>query len=204
MKRVYQILLITMAAISCTNNEKAAIKENETPDVLAEDKSDINYSSLKRGKYSSIVEQLYSEALEKNKELNEINEDISKISSIQNDKMEEYRKYNGINQEYWNSINIYIASINDSTTQNELKTIITDFKIKYKSRIAPLSILDTQITKRELLLRDQQTLMKIFVTLPMILNYQENELPEIAPLNKVKTLYDTLIERAEPYTKLEK
>ncbi|MEQ8573584.1 MAG: hypothetical protein RIB63_05950, partial [Fulvivirga sp.] len=117
---------------------------------------------------------------------------------------EEYRKYNGINQEYWNSINIYIASINDSTTQNELKTIITDFKIKYKSRIAPLSILDTQITKRELLLRDQQTLMKIFVTLPMILNYQENELPEIAPLNKVKTLYDTLIERAEPYTKLEK
>jgi hypothetical protein len=46
--------------------------------------------------------------------------------------------------------------------------------------------------------------MKIMVTIPMMYNYQRNELPNIQTLESVKQALDSSINTVKPYTEFQK
>jgi len=199
--------LILFVAFSCTEernkNQQANILE-ETPKVLDDDKSDVKLSSYSRRMNKDIIQQLFDEALDKDEKLRSINSRISKIQNTKTDSLEEYQTYIRNNQIYWKSLKQYASQLNDTTAREELKDMIETLENLYTSEISSLDSLEKQIVKREQKLEDQEILMKIFITHPMMSNYQRNEFPDINTLKSVNEMYDTLIRDIETYTEIKK
>ncbi len=178
---------------------------NLTPDILGEGERDISLSSFSKRYDSDIISKLYSEALDNDEKLNILND---KIKNFTNDsiieKTKAFTKYSNINDSYWNSIDNYISLINDSIIKNETFAIFSKLKLNYKNSIDNqmklLSLIDTKKEK----LRDQLTLMKLFVTEPMMRNYQINEKPDIKELEDLISQYKDLVKESKEYTKLKK
>ena len=199
--------LIPLFLINCDNKEKLPLEEeiNLTPDILGEGERDISLSSFSKRYDSDIISKLYSEALDNDEKLNILND---KIKNFTNDsiieKTKAFTKYSNINDSYWNSIDNYISLINDSIIKNETFAIFSKLKLNYKNSIDNqmklLSFIDTKKEK----LRDQLTLMKLFVTEPMMRNYQINEKPDIKELEDLISQYKDLVKESKEYTKLKK
>jgi hypothetical protein len=200
-------ILIPFFLINCDNKEKLPLEEeiNLTPDILGEGESDISLNSFSKRYDSDIISKLYSEALDNNERLNILNE---KIKNFTNDsiieKTKSFTKYSNINNSYWNSVDNYISSLNDSIIKNETTVFFDKLKLNYKNSIVNqtklLNLIDTK--KEELL--DQLTLMKLFVTEPMMRNYQINEKPNIKELEDLISQYKDLVKESKEYTKYKK
>jgi hypothetical protein len=204
---IFLTLLISLFLINCDNKEKLTIEEqlNLTPDILGEGENDISLSTYSKRYDSDIISKLYSEALENDKKLNALNE---KIKSFTNDsiieKTKAFTKYSNTNDKYWNSINNYISSINDSIIKKETTAFFNKLKLNYESNIDNQKKLLILIDAKKEKLRDQLTLMKLFVTEPMMMNYQINEKPDIKELEGLISQYKGLIKESKEYTKLKK
>jgi hypothetical protein len=198
-------LLIPLFLINCNSKENLPLDEelDLTPEVLTGSESSISLSSFSKRYDSDIISKLYLEALDNDEKLNILND---KIKNFTNDsiieKTKAFTKYSNINDSYWNSIDNYISLINDSIIKNETIAIFSKLKLNYKNSIDDqmklLSLIDTKKEK----LRDQLTLMKLFVTEPMMRNYQINEKPDIKELEDLISQYKDLVKESKGYTKL--
>jgi len=77
-------------------------------------------------------------------------------------------------------------------------------KARHASNVFPLTDLAAKIEWSERSLRDQEILMKIIVTEPMMANYQRNEYPNIKTMESVKRMIDSLTEDVVPYANYQK
>ena len=207
MNKLTLAFLILIFTFSCKSVSDKKQQENileETPKVLDDNKSDVNLSSYSKRMNKDIIQQLFDEALEKDEKLQSINSRISKIQSIKTDSLEEYQTYIRNNQLYWNSLKQYASQLNDTTARDELKGMIETLEKKYNHEISHLDSIEKQIEKRDQKLEDQEILMKIFITHPMMSNYQRNEFPEINTLKSIRNMYDTLIRDTEEYSTIKK
>jgi hypothetical protein len=153
---------------------------------------------------NDIVQQLFEEAMSKDEKLNSINSRIASITEIKKDSLESYNTYIRNNNNYWLSVRSYASQLSDTLLREELKVLIDGIEKKYQQKLTPLNTTITQIEDRQRTLRDQEILMKILVTEPMMNNYQRNEYPNIKKLEAVKKSYDTLIKDVKTYTKINK
>ena len=208
--RVKQILLfflVSLILFNCDNKEKLPLEEelNLTPDILGEGESDISLSSFSKRYDSDIISKLYSEALDKDEKLNSLNE---KIKNFTNDsiikKTKSFTTYSNTNDHYWNSIDNYISSLNDSIIKKETITFFDKLKLNFENSLDNQTKLLSLIDTKKERLRDQLTLMKLFVTEPMMRNYQVNEKPDIKELEDLISQYKDLVEESKEYTKLKK
>lgn len=202
-KTIAIAFLLTL--FSCVKQTPDKTNEKDTPTVLTESESKNSYRFLSKRYGGNIIEKLYQEAIEKNEELKNLHTEINEITSDSlADKTDEYIKYHRINDEYWSSATNYAETLSDSLTKESVLAIFEKLHEKFDIRVShherkmdSIEILKTQ-------LRDQVILMKLFITEPMISNYQRNELPDIEKLESIIKDYHTLIEQTEPYTKIEK
>lgn len=177
---------------------------NDTPEVLNESKSEVSFLRSKRYD-KNILEELYGEALGKNEKLDKLNELIEEITSDSlYDKTSAYLKYININNRYWNTAKSYANKLNDSIKRIEILAIIDKLETSYTKRIANHEIKMDSIADLKRNLSDQLILMKLFVTEPMIYNYQSNELPDIEELKSIIKDYEKAIENSKEYTKIRK
>jgi len=195
-----------LIASSCSNERdpNQEVKAlNETPEVL-NNESGLNLSSRygKRLYKSDIIQQLFEEALTKDETLRSINKRISETDNLQRDSLEAFEIYTRNNENYWRSLGQYANMLNDTILRDELKIVIDSLHSKYLMKLSPIDSLVSQIESNKKLIRDQEVLMKMLVTIPMIRNYQYNELPDSNRLKSVKQRFDTLIMDMRPYTKI--
>ncbi|MBL87858.1 MAG: hypothetical protein CMO82_14540 [Winogradskyella sp.] len=177
---------------------------NDTPEVLNESKSEVSFLRSKRYD-KNILEELYGEALGKNEKLDKLNELIEEITSDSlYDKTSAYLKYTNINNRYWNTAKSYANKLNDSIKRIEVLAIIDKLETSYTKRIANHETKMDSIADLKRNLSDQLILMKLFVTEPMIYNYQSNELPDIEELKSIIKDYEKAIENSKEYTKIRK
>ena len=206
MKKQILILLLMVLSLSCSDErttKQQADNLAETPEVLNEDKTDLSLSySKRRGK--DIIQQLFDEALSKDEKLRSVNSKIIEINEIKADSLKNFNTYIQNNQNYWSSLNQYVGQLNDTTLRAELKNFIEALESRYDKKIAPLDSVAKLIDTREKSLRDQEILMKIVVTAPMMKNYQQTELPDIHAMTSVQKGLDTLINDIRPYSQIKK
>lgn len=196
-KRILILLLVVLSCSGERNTKQQAGNLEETPEVL----NDLSLSySKRRGK--DIIQQLFDEALSKNEKLRSINSRITEIDEIKADSLENFNNYIRNNQNYWGSLNQYADQLNDTTLRAELKNFIEALKNKYDKNTSPLDSVAKLIDAREKFLRDQEILMKILVTAPMMKTYQQNEFPDINTMTSVQKSMDTLINDMKPYTQI--
>lgn len=194
MKNISFILLVTLFLSSC-NSDTGNVDKNPsveaTPTTLNEEYSNLDFRSFSK-RSGNLVDRLTDEARNKNKALDLLMNRIETIDSYEEDNLDEYSEFINNNRNYWRSALGYINQISDSTTKHELESLITKYKKEYSQKISAHQSAVQQIEAQKLQLKDQKILLKILVTIPMINNYQKNELPDINSLKKVNKAYDSL------------
>jgi hypothetical protein len=209
MKLKYVILFLSLILFyNCSekNNEKINLEDlNATPETLEQTDSKISYSSISKRYGGNILEELYQEAIEKNEKLKILNERIKEISSDSlQTKTNEFIKYRNVNNDYWNTAENYANNINDSIAKKSMIGIVEKLKEKYGKKVAEHETKMKEIEVLKSKLNDQIILMKLFVTEPMISNYQINELPEKNKLESIIKDYNELMKKTEEYTRIKK
>ena len=183
--------------MACSQNSVVESQENQTPEVLLEKKSiDLspNYSSKMR---VDLVDKLFQEALAKDKNLKQYYESINKLYVFRNNKLQPYHKYTQANENYWNSTQHYIEQLSDSSLKNATTAAYQNLQEAYKERIQQHEEALVNINQRTINLNDQALLLKLSITQAMILNYQMNELPDLAITKEILERYKELIRKAE-------
>jgi hypothetical protein len=202
------ILILSLSfALACSNDQNVANHieiEEQTPEVLAGDESDIKSSSFRIRSNYDIVEQLFEEAMNKDENLMSLNKRIEEVEDLKADSLEAYRDYIQKNQNYWHSLSSYANQLSDSTLKRDLNVLISTLKEKHDKKVLPLNSVVAQIDSNKRVLRDYEILMKIIVTEPMMSNYQRNEYPKMQTLKSVKNAYDSLIIDVKPFAQIKK
>lgn len=204
-----QILLILLVCLSvaCSENGRPTEELNQqeqTPEVLGDDKSKVDLSSYSKRTGNDIIQQLFEEAVSKDEQLKSITARIKKFAEQKTDSLKEYQAYMRNNQSYWSALSKYANQLSDSTLKEDLNILIEALKKKHSGKVSPLTSLAAQLESRERTLRDQEIIMKIIVTESMMTNYQRNEYPNIKPMESVKQKIDSLIEDIKPYATIPK
>jgi CHAT domain-containing protein len=207
MNRLFSALLVSLLTFSCSikdDNTQNVNNADETPDILEGGESDINFSSLNKRYNTDIIQNLFAEAMDKDEHLKALSNRIVGIRNMKVDSLADYQKYKGNNQQYWSAVDNYLQQISDSTLSQELRGFMDNLEDKYTARIVGHESETSKIITNESTLRNQEIVMKLLVTVPMMSNYQRNELPDINVLKSVNMGYDSLIQDVKPYTELKK
>jgi len=205
--KAFALIIIITTSFSCRNSIKESNTtgteqevNNETPQALDEH-SDFKSISISKRYTSDIISELYDEAIDKSTKLKELNDEINKISEFKNESISEYSKFIQTNNNYWLTANRYINQIQDSLLKESTIEIFKDLELKFKSKMRSHKQKIMSINKKTLVLNDQLILMKLFITEPMMKNYQVNEKPNIKSLENIIYKYDELIKETKEYTK---
>uniref|UniRef100_UPI0025915872 hypothetical protein n=1 Tax=Carboxylicivirga marina TaxID=2800988 RepID=UPI0025915872 len=210
MKYKIQIALISLVIISgcirrqTTESPNQTEPVNETPIALQETKIIDEI-----GKYSSrynnnVIAKLYSEALENNTELKELDNQIKDIRRIETDSLFEYEDYARINNQYWSAVDNLLRQMKDSVLHDATKELVDDLKSNYNKSVSDFETQKKIIRNNRISLKDQHLLMQLFVTVPMIENFRRNEKPSVKSLEYVAKEYEKLILESKQYTTIKK
>ncbi|MEL6558094.1 MAG: hypothetical protein AAFQ94_07915 [Bacteroidota bacterium] len=206
MKCTSFVLLVLLTLSACNTpirNSDQPISEEATPETLDDEYSDIRLSSYSK-RSGNLVDRLFNEAKEKNQSLDDLSEKVERLKSNERENLEEYREFISNNDDYWRSARIYIEQINDSTLRKKIDLIVEDLKADYKKSIAQHDSAVVKLNESKQLTDDYYSMIKLMVTLPMIANYQKNELPDINVIKDEKLKYDSLTESLKAYPVIEK
>jgi hypothetical protein len=177
MTKIILSTLLIAALVSCGNNRTQDKPKNETPKAL-EDKSS-SYEIVSKRSSDDIVESLYNELVSKDAELKKLEDKIEGLNESKTDTTELFDKFNGKNQSFFSSANRHVSEIKDSIVRDKIKGIISFQLAKYNSRIAKHNELLKVIEAKQMTISDLHNVLKIVRTLPLIENYQKNNLPDI-------------------------
>lgn len=190
LKKIIPIIVAGLL-LSCSGEEKAPGElESETPEAIEVVSSYDILSSKSRGWTDNIIERLYQEAIEKNKEVEALNQFIQKANNTYVDSLIDYKKYLNINEEYWETANDYISQITDTTLRKSMKELFDQSELTYCDSKNNLINIKDKIDIEKEHFDNQVVFLKLAVTLPMIENYQRNEKPDSTTLKEVIIDFD--------------
>lgn len=179
--------------MSCSNNPSASPKAEipEIPEALQnENSSKIMYGRSKE----DLVDVLYNELLEKDKDLKQLNDDIQTLNSKSDELTKAFENYKVKSDNYYNSASSKVAQMKDSALSKKLQAYINSSLHKYQNGNSGLEDLKKQISNNALSIHDRLLAMKILLTLPVIEQYQQSNRPE-------SKAYKNLIQQQEELLK---
>jgi len=167
------IVLMT-GLFSCGKKTENNIKnKEETPAALQDDKSLMNYSTIR----TNLTEELYRELVTKSPVLKKLEEDLVVLGPKPSGLDDKFSIYNNKSNGYYSSSERNANSISDSLLRKRIIAIISDSKDKYVNKTAELNSLLKQISTKSLTLADHHQVLKILLTLPVIENFQNANFP---------------------------
>ena len=167
------------------------IQEN-TPDAF-QDKSVVSdLSSMKRG-YSDLISTLYAEILEKNKELQVLEDSLKNLKEETFDKTEDANTYFSNIQKFYDAAYTYVELIQDSILREKIFEELGENENTFNNTSQKLAKLLGKISQKQAELNDAHYALKILLTMKQNEDYQMNNLPDTASVYGLKEKYDTII-----------
>lgn len=174
-KMISNFCLLFLVTISC-NSSKApdhTEKKSEVPDAF--DNSEIKISRYGSG---DVVGALYKELVEKQPELQNIEDKIKELKETNSKLNTEFGEYNGNSLNYYNSTTYKLASIKDSLLKAEIEQLINRSKKQYDNfKSSYDSDLKTALANSNNI-DDYHQALQVVLTLPVIAAYQKDNLPD--------------------------
>ena len=185
--------------ISCTSwKENKTPPEAEVPKALQDNKESSLISISKRGSYDrDLVEELYKEKVKSTPALQAIEKLIDKLTDAESDSLEIYNEFKSKNQQYYSSANSHLISIKDSMLKKEIQSAIERNTLAYNNKISGLNNLVTNLKGKSGSVDDRHAILMILISLGMMNDYQEKNLPSSKPIETVITNYNTLIQKMD-------
>ncbi len=206
-KNLVSIITILLLLSACSPFEKQGSDlpnklYTSTPDILENNPTRKSSSIRKTAYKSSIINQLYKEALEKDTALNALNNAILQLEKDKNDSLINYQKYIRTNQQYWDNVKKLSLQISDSNLRKATQEAFRTIEDVYRNGVFKQNQCAKDIKKRKAALNDRHILMQLYITEAMIRNYQMSEKPDLKPMQQVLEQYNRLIYKTEKETKL--
>ncbi len=167
-------------------------KDENVPDAFQEKSviSDVSY--VKRG-YSDLITQLYSEILEKNKDLQALEDSIKKIRKTSSENTEDANKFFENNQKYYNAAYQRIEIIQDSILREKIFKELSENENSFNEKTKKLTKLLAEISQKQAELNDYYTSLKILLTMKQNEKYQNDNLPDTTAVSNLKGKYEDII-----------
>ncbi len=198
MKFTYLFAIILIFNLeSCHNSTTRDPEKPETPKALENKNASLEYASKRWN--GDLVESLYDELVSKNIDLTQLEEQIDALKNNQSDTTNDFDKFNQKNKSYLSSAESHINDIQDSALKTKMKALIASNRTNYNASILKHNELLKIIDNKNITIADLHQMLKIVKTLPLIENYQKDNLPSIKPIeryvnsqNKTIKLLDSL------------
>jgi hypothetical protein len=158
------------------SSTKSQTKEIETPKAL-DDNSSGDVLSYSRKSRTSLVDELYEELVDKNPELQKIEDALVDIDKKLVDTKNAFNGYNAKSTEYYTDADYTLSSITDSTLKRQMRNFVNKSEAAYKSKTTNIKNLTALLDKGTGTISDHHTVLKIVATMPQIEQYQKDKLP---------------------------
>lgn len=173
MRELILFFVVLTVVLSCDNHKTR--QQQELPKALDEQKK--SYSILSKRSHDDILEDIYSEVVDKNPELKKLEEDIDAINDSEDDSLEAFTKFDAKNNSYYSSAHTHAGQIKDSLLRDKMATLIQNSLSGFNSATALHKKILKSIESKEATLSDVHMALKIIKTLPVISKYQRSNAP---------------------------
>ncbi|HEY5772879.1 MAG TPA: hypothetical protein VIS75_09625 [Chitinophagaceae bacterium] len=196
-KILFPICLLVL--ISCSSRkETKTTPQADVPKALQDNKESNLISISKRKSYDrDLVEELYKEKMRSTPALQEIETLIDRLNDAENDSLEIYNDFKAKNQQYYSSASSHLNLINDSLLKKEIQSVIERNTLAYNNKISGLNELVTNLNGRSGSADDRHTILMILISLGMMKEYQEKNMPSSKPIESVINDYNRLIQKMD-------
>jgi hypothetical protein len=158
-------------------------------------------SSDRYGGGNDLVEQLYQQEIKRNTSLNDIEDGIEDFYKKRNDALEKYNIFSTYNNRYYTDAKNKANYIQNITTKQYALESINKSIANYNAKMTDWNTIITMLNANEKELVDLHHLLKINITLPIIENYQQKELPSTVDAKSANTDLLKIIEKIKAITK---
>lgn len=186
------LLLTVITLISCKNERGESPNKKEIPEALQEKKS---FRSSARG---NLVEELYQDLVSKTPELQQLEADIENLDT--REVQENFYSYNNKSIDFYASARNQAKSIKDSITRKKMLDFIDKSNTAYFEKSKGLNSLDKTINDKQNSIEDSHAILKIILTTPIIVKYQNENLPVKKGLENMIKREDSLVKRIQKQT----
>lgn len=196
-----RLLLISLAllVISCKSDYDP--KKQDTPKALTDNsESELSLSSYK-SRDQDLVERLYKEIVEKDKELQQLESNIQNLYASKTDSLESFNEFDAKNKSYYQTATSMAEAINDSLFKIKIKAFVARSDSAYNQKISRHNKLLQLLDEKEKALNDLRISIKIIRTLPLIEKFQQNNLPQTKPIEHILNQYDKVLKQADAQSK---
>ena len=198
MKKVL-IPVIILIIISCTScKENKTTPQADVPKALQEnkEKSLVVFSKRGYGEHD-LVEELYEEKVKSTPSLLAIEKMIDKLNDSQKDSLEAFNDFKAKNQQYYGFSKRHLNSIMDSLLKKEIENVIEKSNLAYNNKISGFEDLTTILNKKIGSADDRHSALMILISLGMMKEYQEKNMPSSKPIGSVINDYNRLIQKMD-------
>jgi hypothetical protein len=188
------VILVFLCACGTPKEKQQDPAQQNIPEALQEERKSSELSFKSRGKgEENLVEELYEEKKDSDSSLQELEKRMGATYEMKNDSLQSFNFFNAKNEAFYRDAVRYTGRIRDSLLKKETENYFMTAAAGYKNRIAGLSALADAIENKSLSLADRYSLLKLFVSLSMMKQYQQNNFPSGKPLENVLNTQDRLI-----------
>ena len=198
MKKVL-LPICLLVLISCSSRkENKTTPQADVPKALQDNKESSLISISKRSSYDhDLVKELYKEKVKSTPALQEIEILIDKLNSAKNDSLEIYNDFKAKNQHYYNSASSHLSSIKDSLLKKEIQSVLGRNTLAYNNKILGLNELVTNLNGKSGSADDRHTILMILISIGMMNEYQDKNLPSFKPIESVISNYTILLQKMD-------
>jgi hypothetical protein len=200
MKRSFLLtLLVTLFSIACKTKPNEEQPKPETPKAFEE--KDFISSISKRSSYENLLENLYSELVDKTQSLKVLEAKIKETKEAESDSLKGFKLYNQKSDQYYLEAIQVTRGLSDSILRERINLLIGQSLAQYKNNIGADSSLLLSIDKKTTKLQDVHTILKIVKTLPLMEKFQKENKPSTKKLEGFEHQVDETIKAVETETK---
>lgn len=187
MKNTFLLFAFCLCLVACTSEHSKETSSSSNNGLL----------SVKENRNDNILESLYQELKEQRPALQELDKQIKDIDLAKEKALEDYKRYNGKNEQYYSIANQSLSNINDSLLRNSIELLLNKSQYAYDQDNAAMALAAAQLENRSTSLHDHQEALKIILTLHLMEKYQKKQLPNAVEYQKIMDRYNESIHQAD-------
>ncbi len=188
------IIPLFAVAMSCRSKPNAPAKP--VPTILEGKKIDVS-SIIHKKRGADLVEALYEELTAKSAELQELEEQIKSLQERQINAADSFKRFDERNRSYYDAAEKKLDAFQDSLLKKKIKTLIGESRHDYAKLTHHFTSLDSLVRRKNSTIADLHLILKITKTLPLIEQYQEEQLPTSGQMEEFNRHLDSLMHRLD-------
>lgn len=194
------IIFIALIAITGACKDKKQETAKPVPTILEGKRIDVS-SIIHKKRGADLVEALYEELTTKSEELQELDKQIKALQDLQKNAVDSFKKFDERNKSYYDAAHKKLEGFHDSLVRKKIRHLIAESQADYAKTTQSLTELDNLIRKKNNTINDLYLILKISRTLPLIKEYQQDNLPGTGSMEGLSHHLDSLLQQLDTLSK---